>query len=104
MANEKQDWHYHILFSKNLSSYNVKVNRLLNERKTLAKSKNTQQGGEKYEIFLQDRFVCPLLTVGHPKYVGITPCISKFTEAVVGELSSQLAQAEAQICEDSKTK
>ena len=90
--------------SKSLSSYKVKVNRLLKERKTLAKSKYTQQGGKKYEMFLQERFVYPLLSAGHPKSVGVTPCISKFTEAVVGELSSQLGQVEPLICEECGSK
>ena len=80
-----------------MNSYRTKVEGSIKEKKKLAKHRQEKQGSNKYQIFLEETFKCPLSSSKAERCSEVKPSVSKFTESVVGELSTNLVDAEVQI-------
>ena len=77
-----------------INSYRTKVERSIKEKKKLAKHRQEKQGSNKYQIFLEETFKYPLSSSEAERCSEVKPSqISKFTESVVGELSTELVDA-----------
>ena len=80
-----------------MNSYRTKVERSIKEKKKLAKHRQGKQGSNKYKKFLEETFKYPLSSSKAERCSEVKPSVSKFTESVVGELSTKLVDAEVQI-------
>ena len=80
-----------------MNSYRTKVERSIKEEKKLAKHRQEKQGSNKYQKFLEETFKYPLSSSKAERSSEVKPSVSKFTESVVGELSTKLVDAEVQI-------
>ena len=80
-----------------MNSYKTKVERSIKEKKKLAKQRQENQGSNKYQIFLEENFKYPLSSSKAERCSEVKLSVSKFTESVVGELSTKLVDAEVQI-------
>ena len=79
-----------------MNSYRTKVERSIKEEKKLAKHRQEAQGSNRYQKKLEETFKYPLSS-SKAESSEIKPSFSKFTESVVGELSTKLVNAEVQI-------
>ena len=79
-----------------MNSYRTKVERSIKEKK-LAKHQQEKQGSNKYQKFLEETFKYHLSSSKAERSSEVKPSVSKFTESVVGELSTKLVDAEVQI-------
>ena len=79
-----------------MSSYRTKVEWSIKEEKKLAKHPQEKQGSNKYKKFLEETFKYPLASSKAERSSEVKPSVSKFTESVVGELSTKLVDAEVQ--------
>ena len=77
-----------------MNSYRTKVERSIKEKKKLAKHRQEKQGSNKHQKFLEEKFKHPLSSSKAERCSGIKQSVSKFTESVVSELSTKLADAE----------
>ena len=66
------------------------------EEKKLAKHPQEKQGSNKYKNFLEKTFKYPLSSSKAERSSEVKPSVSKFTESVVGELSTKLVDIEVQ--------
>ena len=80
-----------------MNSYRTKVERSIKEEKKLAKHGQEKQGSNKYKKCLEETFKYPLSSSKAERSSQVKPSVSKFTESVVGELSTKLVDAEVQI-------
>ena len=81
-----------------MNSYRTKVERSIKEEKKLAKHRQEKQGSNKYQKFLlEETFKYPLSSSKAQRSSEVKPSVSKFTESVVGELSTKLVDAEVHI-------
>ena len=72
-----------------MNSYRTKVERSIKEKKKkLVKHRQEKQGSNKYQNFLEETFKYPLSSSKAERCSEVKPSISKFTESVVGELST----------------
>ena len=78
-----------------MNSYRTKVERSIKEK--LAKHRQEKQGSNKYQNFLKETFKYHLSSSKAKRSLEVKPSVSKFTESVVGELSTKLVDAEVQI-------
>ena len=78
-----------------MNSYITKVERSIKEK--LAIYRQEKQGSNKYQNFLEETFKYPLSSFKAERCSEIKASVSKFTESVVGELSTNLVDAEVQI-------
>ena len=80
-----------------MNSYRTKVERSIKEKKKLAKHRQEKQGSNKYQKFLEETFKYPLPSFKAERCSEVKPSVSRFTESVVGELSTKLVDAKVQI-------
>ena len=80
-----------------MNSYRTKVERSIKEEKNLTKHSQEKQGSNKYQKFLEETFKYSLSSSKAERGSEVKPSVSKFTESVVGELSTKLVDAEVQI-------
>ena len=80
-----------------MNSYKTKVERSIKEEKKLAKHRQEKQGNDKYQKILEETFKYPLSNSKAERSSEVKPSVSKFTESVIGELSTKLVDAEVQI-------
>ena len=69
----------------------------MTKEKRLAKHRQEKQGSDKYSKFLEDTFKYPLSSSKAERSSQVKPSVSKFTESVVGELSTKFVEVEVQI-------
>ena len=86
-----------------MNSYRTKVERSIKEKK-LVKHRQEKQGSNKYQKFLEETFKYPLSSSEAERCSEVKASVSKFTESVVGELSTKLVDAEVQIGLDNERK
>ena len=79
-----------------MNSYRMKVERIIKEKR-LARHRQEKQGSDKYQKFLEVTFKYPLSSSKAERSSEVKPSVSKFTESVVGELSTKFVDAEVQI-------
>ena len=79
-----------------MNSYRTKVEWSIKEEPKLAKHLQEKQGSNKYKNFLEETFKYPLSSSKAERSSEVKPSVSKFTESVVGELSTKLVDAEVQ--------
>ena len=80
-----------------MNSYRTKVERSIKEKKKLVKHRQEKQGSNKYQKFLEEKFKYHLSSSKAERCSEVKPSVSKFTESVVGELSTKLVDVEVQI-------
>ena len=80
-----------------MNSYRTKVERSIKEEKKLAKDWQEKQGSNKYKKFLEETFKYPLSSSKAERSSGVKPSVCKFTESVIGMLSTKWVDAEVQI-------
>ena len=80
-----------------MNSYRTKVERSIKGEKKLVKHWQEKQGSNMYKKFLEETFKFPLSSSKAERSSEVKPSVSKFTESVVGELSTKLVDAEVQI-------
>ena len=80
-----------------MNSYRTKVERSIKEEKKLAKHRQEKKGSNKYQTFFEETFKYPFSSSKAERCLEVKPSVSKFTESVVGELSTKLVDAEVQI-------
>ena len=80
-----------------MNSYRTKVGRSIKEEKKLAKHQQEKQGSNNYKKFVEETFKYLCLVLKLKEVQRSKPSVSKFTESVVGELSTKLVDTEVQI-------
>ena len=75
----------------------MKVESITKEEKRLAKHRQEKQGSDKYQKFLEETFKYHFSSSKAERSSEVNPSVSKFTETVVGELSTKLVDVEVQI-------
>ena len=80
-----------------MNSYRTKTEGSIKEKKKLEKHRQEKQGSNKYQKILEETFKYPLSSSKAERCSEVKISVSKFTESVVGELSTMLVDAEVQI-------
>ena len=80
-----------------MNSYRMKVERIIEEEKRLAKDRQQKHENDKYQKFLEETFQYPLSSSKAGRSSEVKPSVCKFTESVVDDLSTKLVDAELQI-------